>query len=549
MAWFLVFVIACASAYAVATATIQPASGSGGAEVDPVWTADKPYYVPYYDDPIYYSAILNNLYSSDDTGTLSLGYVTQLISTGNLSMSADDQVDIYGQTEIHSNTIIGGNLDVAYVINSFDSITAPNLCYANGTNCASSTPFNLTNVAMLNESNNFTRSQIITGNLTMPYARFINLNVAVPTNVGEAQMIGQLTAYSGASLMEIWITIGDYGYSQTKRYFLPTKYGGTGHEWTTVVPISTSGAYGGYGYEDMDLEIKSFEATHSLRLRRTKAVIGYPGTAKIIFMFQGESSDTFVQNTTKVNVTAPKLTYPGTSLTQDANWHVGIRTTNPQYDLDVNGQLRVTNYSYMNYTYFNNTYTYGRSDFSGTGVNILGSSKLIINGSSATTGNYTLATFGGSSSGFGGTNDINSGYHLSWNGISYSVAGAGVKEFEAMRLGYQKDGSWNMAGGGPQVNADYVLALSRGGGGASNPVMTEVMRIKGKNGYVGINTSYPSAMIDVNGDAKFNKNITAASFSPNGTAPLTKRINITIPTGTCWLNISGGIIVGAGTTC
>ncbi len=120
----------------------------------------------------------------------------------------------------------------------------------------------------------------------------------------------------------------------------------------------------------------------------------------------------------------------------------------------------------------------GNVDVTGTlSAAVFEPNYLRIPGTNAVTGTYVLATVGDNSIGFSGANDANSSHLIEHRACSYQVNGGSIVTYPGVRYGMQKEGTWNLGGGGTQIGAAFIVETSSGGSLSSLPTMTQRLRI------------------------------------------------------------------------
>lgn len=176
------------------------------------------------------------------------------------------------------------------------------------------------------------------GVLSIPHTNFYTFTRTVPTTVGNYVEIGAFTLTQGSGNFEFWITTPSSGYSQTKRYFLPASYNGTGTGWRTVLPISSTGAYA--GTQDLDLEIQSNNFVTSFRIKRTAGTVA--AVANITVIQQGTQTDTFVPSTSTGTATTAG-TYTLNNAEGFFSRFIGVGATDMTYKLNVGTVAQIAN--------------------------------------------------------------------------------------------------------------------------------------------------------------------------------------------------------------
>lgn len=173
--------------------------------------------------------------------------------------------DLYGQYA-GSTCSLTQNDDGLTCNNMF----ANNICYSDGTNCASSSG-DFTNVAYTNNSNVFTNNQTINGNLTVKGTSIFTGNVSMGGSVmgrygifgGVASTFG--TIYGSDPLVKIWLNdANNYSVNRQGLYVhydnTPTTSQGAGYIGGLAFTVYTHGVYNknivrgvsGYTYNDGD---------------------------------------------------------------------------------------------------------------------------------------------------------------------------------------------------------------------------------------------------------------------------------------------------------
>jgi len=144
----------------------------------------------------------------------------------------------------------------------------------------------------------------INGNLKFDNTIFYTMIRSISTTANYYTEIGEFTLTNGAANFDIWITVPSNSYAQSKRYFIPASYHGTGGVWQKIIPVSTTGAFAG---QDMDLEINSNGPSTKFRLRRISGTTA--GTAYITLMKNGVDTDTFTESSGQGDAGAAAYNY------------------------------------------------------------------------------------------------------------------------------------------------------------------------------------------------------------------------------------------------
>jgi hypothetical protein len=153
----------------------------------------------------------------------------------------------------------------------------------------------------------FTGDVGISGNksLVMSQAAIYNLTRTVPTVAGNYIELASLTNTDFAANIEIWLNVHSNNFAQSKRYFMPLAYNGTGGAWQKALPISTTGAYVG---NDVDLEIRVNLGVAYFRLRRSAGTTA--GIADLVFILGGSADEsTWTESTGTGAGSAPTAFY------------------------------------------------------------------------------------------------------------------------------------------------------------------------------------------------------------------------------------------------
>ena len=116
----------------------------------------------------------------------------------------------------------------------------------------------------------------VTGTITATNLNQKNFSVGVPATIGDAIEFASVTNGHFSSNVELWLTVHDGNFAQSKRYIVPVQYAGTSGNWRKCLPISTTGPYSG---NDCEIDVHIADGMARFRIRRTAGAT--VGTAKI----------------------------------------------------------------------------------------------------------------------------------------------------------------------------------------------------------------------------------------------------------------------------
>ena len=152
----------------------------------------------------------------------------------------------------------------------------------------------------------FTGDLGVTSNksLVMSQMAIYNMTRTIPTTVGNYVELANLTNVNFAANIEIWLNVHSNNFAQSKRYFMPLAYNGTGGTWQKALPISTTGAYVG---NDVDLEIRVTNLVASFRLRRSAGTTA--GVADLVFILGGSADESTWTESTGTGVASAPTAY------------------------------------------------------------------------------------------------------------------------------------------------------------------------------------------------------------------------------------------------
>lgn len=193
----------------------------------------------------------------------------------------------------------------------------------------------------------------VNGKIVSDNVRHYYLVRTVDSAQGSYAELGEFSVMHGAVSLDVWLTQSESGQSISKHYIVPLAYGiGTGAgDWINVVPISSTGAFGG-DFELQLYNVTGAEAVHRLRIQRTAAASaqskivahiaerGLNGTGGLSF------NTTFNELTGTGTAPVPSAMLESTVLTQ-VDGKVGVGTRTPSYLFDVNGNQRITSNLYL----------------------------------------------------------------------------------------------------------------------------------------------------------------------------------------------------------
>jgi len=190
-------------------------------------------------------------------------------------------------------------------------------------------------------------SFVFSDQISAPNFNQKNFSVAVPTGT-DAIEFATVTDTNFSANVEIWFTVNNSGYAQSKRYFTPVSYNGTGGQWHKLLPVSTTGAYGS---NDAEIDVKVVANTATFRVRRIGgstfgiANVTIAVNSDIANAVIGTASATYASATVSDN-------YAPTSLTMKAG-KTGIANDAPIASLDVIGSTNIFRLGYNLTNYLN----------------------------------------------------------------------------------------------------------------------------------------------------------------------------------------------------
>ncbi|NDE67972.1 hypothetical protein EB052_00030 [bacterium] len=150
--------------------------------------------------------------------------------------------------------------------------------------------------------------------------------------------IGHYVFTNGAGTIKASVTIPSYGYSVAKEYVFPVKYDQTSNEWKEVLPVSSTGDYGG---NDFALDVSVTGNTAYLRLRTSGTVFDHVGTAHVVLSATSDGSEVFTETSNTANDASVTGMFASSAFTS-VNGMVGIGTSTPTSALEVNGDIRIS---------------------------------------------------------------------------------------------------------------------------------------------------------------------------------------------------------------
>jgi hypothetical protein len=163
----------------------------------------------------------------------------------------------------------------------------------------------------------------VVGNTRSNGSNVYGLTRTLPSVVGTEVDIGSFALSNGAGCLWVSVIGQAASYSVAKEYTIPVGYSLTGGVWNIVLPISSTGIFGGVA--DFTLEAMVNLGTVSLRLRSLTTT---PASASITIRHEGVNTDGFTASTATAAVSAPTIYYPTSMLTQSGGG-VGIGLVAP----------------------------------------------------------------------------------------------------------------------------------------------------------------------------------------------------------------------------
>lgn len=303
-------------------------------------------------------------------------------------------------------------------------------------------------------------------------------SVAVPSGT-DAVEFAQVTTTNFSANVEIWFTVHNNSYAQSKRYFAPLSYNGTQNNWHKMLPVSTTGAY---VLNDAEIDVKILNNIATFRVRRIGGSTA--GTAEITLAVGSDIANTTISDASATYSSATVTSnYASTSLTQRAG-KTGINNDAPTGLLDIKGTTDLFRLSY-------NTSNYLKADISSVGVttftsvgttpsvNFRGGSFNVNNIANGT--DTVLTTLQGAPSTSSGTarKEV---LRLQTSNV-YGVAYGQVASFQLSR--------WEDAEAVLRGRSSLVLKLQNG-----TSLDTELFAFQ-SNGYMGVGTITPNAPLEV----------------------------------------------------
>jgi len=199
-----------------------------------------------------------------------------------------------------------------------------------------------------------TQVRSILGLSTTDVVQFGNLNsknfsIAVPTTINDGIDICTITNGNYATCINIDFCVHDSGFAISKKYTFAAFYNDTNNVWFKLVPISSSGAYGG---NDCELDIKTSTNTTTIRFRRTAGSGG--GTGRFSVSVGGDPSGTTIASSSTTYTAISGLSDYNQTATTTLGGNVGIGIGVPTSKLHVVGTTSTStlfcpgNNSYIN---------------------------------------------------------------------------------------------------------------------------------------------------------------------------------------------------------
>jgi len=175
-----------------------------------------------------------------------------------------------------------------------------------------------------------------TGSLAGDNLKNKTYSIAVPTVVDDALEFATVTNTNFSVNVEIWFTVHDNAFAQSKRYFAPLSYNGTGGAWHQLLPVSTTGVYAG---NNAEIDVKITNAVATFRIRRQAGTT--VGTADInISLGTAISASTIADASGTYSGASSAANFAPTTLTQ-FDGKTGVNNDLPKLPFHIKGTIGV----------------------------------------------------------------------------------------------------------------------------------------------------------------------------------------------------------------
>lgn len=180
----------------------------------------------------------------------------------------------------------------------------------------------------------YVNGSIFAPNLDSVMHRYITVP-AFGGAVGDAYEFVSLQRIHGAHNFQMTVTAAIGGHSVAKHYVVSTQYGQTSNVYQLLLPVTSTGPYGG----EFDIDINVQNDTTTLRLRKKSGTIAGDYQIHIDYLGVNDATITELANAS-AGVARPVAEFEGNPLTQ-VNSNVGVNFLDPTEALSVNGSIQM----------------------------------------------------------------------------------------------------------------------------------------------------------------------------------------------------------------